>query len=312
MLFSAILSRLMDPKLRAAKKTARRRVQEARKLMRRAKKTVPESTIGEIRASVTATRESAKNGDAVAINKAADKLTSLLNKHLDRFRKPAWRESIESILIAVLVALVLRSFVVEAFKIPSGSMIPTLAIGDQIFVNKLLYGIRIPFTAVRLVDFAMPERGDVIVFICPEEPHEDYIKRVIGLPGDEIAVRDGEVSVNGEPVSRELQGRGTFWDRDTLTQRWYTFDAFAYEETIGDQTHTVVYDAEPAAAAQDFAPVIVPEGHVFVMGDNRDHSYDSRSWGPVPLPNILGRSLFVWWSWGREGLDVSRVGTSIE
>lgn len=312
MSFSAQLSRLMDPKLRAAKKTARHRVREARKLLRRGKRAVPESAVGEIKASVTATRESAKNGDVAAINKSADKLASLLNKHLDRYRKPAWRESLESILIAVLVALILRSFVVEAFKIPSGSMIPTLAIGDQIFVNKLLYGIRIPFTPIRLVDFAMPKRGEVIVFICPEEPNEDYIKRVIGLPGDEIAVRDGEVVINGEPLGRELQGRGTFWDRDTLTKRWYTFDAFIYEESMGEESHTVVYDAEPAAAAQDYDPVIVPEGHIFVMGDNRDHSYDSRSWGPVPLPNILGRSLFVWWSWGREGLDVSRIGTAIE
>lgn len=312
MSFSSAIVQLLDSKLQAARKTAKNRVREARKLVRRARKAVPESTLDEIRAGADAVREAVKQRDAAVINKAADKLASLLDKHLDRYRKPAWRESFESILIAVLVALVLRSFVVEAFKIPSGSMIPTLAIGDQIFVNKLLYGVRIPFTAVRLIDFAMPDRGEVIVFICPEEPHEDYIKRVVGLPGDEIAVRDGVVFVNGEPAARDLRARGTFWDRDTLTQRWYRFDAFVYEETLGDRTHTVIYDAEPAAAARDFEPVIVPEGHIFVMGDNRDHSYDSRAWGTVPLSNILGRSLFVWWSWGREGLDVSRIGTSIE
>jgi signal peptidase I len=310
--FSITLSRLIDSKLRAATKVARHRLREARKLLRRGRKVVPESTVSEIEASVTATRAATKTGDAAAVHKAADKLSALLDKHLGRYRKPAWRESLESILIAVLVALVLRSFVVEAFKIPSGSMIPTLAIGDQIFVNKLLYGVRIPFTAVRLVDFSIPDRGDVIVFICPEEPHDDYIKRVVGLPGDEIAVRDGRVTINSEPLDRELQGQETFWDRDALTQRWYTFDAMVYEETIDGETHTVIHDAEPAAAARDYGPVIVPEGHVFVMGDNRDHSYDSRSWGPVPLPNILGRSLFVWWSWGRDGLDVSRIGTAID
>ncbi|OGQ92135.1 MAG: signal peptidase I [Deltaproteobacteria bacterium RIFOXYA12_FULL_58_15] len=250
--------------------------------------------------------------DTNAIKRACDRLLALVNKHLDAYRKPAWRESLESIAIAVLVALLLRSFVVEAFKIPSGSMIPTLAIGDQIFVNKLVYGVRIPFTVTRIVDFSMPQRGEIIVFQCPIPPHEDYIKRVIGLPGDEISVRDGIVSVNGKQLEREFKEKKELWDRDTRTGRWYPFEAFVYRESVDGNPHTVIFDADPAQAAPDFGPVIVPEGHVFMMGDNRDHSYDSRAWGPVPLSNILGRSLFVWFSWGREGMAWDRLGTWLE
>lgn len=306
------LSSLKNPKLRAARKSARRKASDAKKLLRRARNGVPQETRDEIEAAATRTRETLLTEDIAAIKKASEKLGGLLTRHLDRFRKPAWRESVESILIAVMVALMLRSFVVEAFKIPSGSMIPTLAIGDQIFVNKFIYGVRIPFTWHRIIDFSMPERGDVIVFICPKEPYEDYIKRVIGLPGDEVAVRDGVVHVNGEPFGMELKGREKFWDRDSLTGRWYEFEAFIYREQVGDEVHTVVYDADPASPPVDFEAVIVPEGNVFVMGDNRDHSYDSRAWGPVPLSNILGRSLFVWWSWGRNGLATERVATWIE
>ncbi|MFC1610572.1 signal peptidase I [Myxococcota bacterium] len=305
-------SSLLDSKLRHARKAAKLRVKEAKKLLRRARGKVPDSTHQEIKDQVAQATAATRGTDAGTMNKATDRLLAALNKNLGSFRKPAWRESIESIVIAVLVALLLRSFVVEAFKIPSGSMIPTLAIGDQIFVNKLVYGIRIPFTVVRVVDFAPPKHGEVIVFECPIEPHEDYIKRVIGLPGDEIAVRDGTIAINGKPLDREFVERREFWDRDGETGRWYPFEAFVYRETVDGLSHTVIHDADPVRAASDFGPVIVPEGHVFMMGDNRDHSFDSRAWGPVPISNILGRSLFVWFSWGKEGMAWGRLGTWIE
>ena len=223
-----------------------------------------------------------------------------------------WKESFQSILIAILIALMLRSFVVEAFKIPSGSMIPTLAIGDQIFVNKYLYGVRVPFTSIRLVEFEAPQRGEVIVFICPIEPHQDYIKRVIGIPGDEIAVRNGVIRVNGEPVKRKLIGTQEFADRDNDSERWRAFKAQVYEQTLGDKIYSVLQDPDSPSDGSNFGPAIIPEGHVFVMGDNRDHSYDSRMWGTVPIDSILGRSLFVWWSWGKDGLATDRLGTWID
>ena len=222
-----------------------------------------------------------------------------------------WRESIQSILIAVFIALMLRSFVVEAFKIPSGSMIPTLAIGDQIFVNKFRYGVRVPFTSIRLVDFAEPERGEVIVFICPVEPHQDYIKRVVGLPGDEIMVRNNILHVNGEAVERKLIGTREYTDRDPNSDQWTTFRAETWEETLDGHTYTVLQDPGVRSGGSHYGPSIVPEGHVFMMGDNRDHSYDSRMWGTVPVESILGRSLVVWWSWGKDYLDTERMGTWI-
>ena len=222
-----------------------------------------------------------------------------------------WRESFQSIFIAVLFALMLRSFVVEAFKIPSGSMIPTLSIGDQIFVNKYLYGVRVPFTSIRLVEFSDAKRGEVIVFICPVEPHQDYIKRVIGLPGDEILLRNNHLQINGTPIKRRHIGAREYNDRDLNSDQWSTETAEAYEETIDGTTFTVLQDPARGGTG-NFGPFIVPEGHVFVMGDNRDHSYDSRMWGTVPTESILGRSLFVWWSWGRDGLSSGRLGTWIQ
>lgn len=305
------LSWLFDGKRRAVRTHALHQLKEARKLLRRAKGRIGADVRAEIE-GVAATVRSALEGDDVArAEKATGELGQLLEKHLAPHRKPAWRESFESVAVAVMVALLLRAFVVEAFKIPSGSMIPTLAIGDQIFVNKWIYGVRIPFTSIRLVDFSAPKRGDVVVFMVPVPPNEDYIKRVVAIAGDEVAVKRGVLYLNGEAVEREANGKQTHWDRDNNTGRWFPFDAFSYTETLTDQPHTIIFDTDVGQSIPDFGPYRVPEGHVFCMGDNRDHSYDSRAWGPVPLSNILGRSLFVWWSWGKDGLDFSRLGTWI-
>jgi signal peptidase I len=307
----AAIARLLDAKVRNARRQAKGRIKEAKKLLRRAGPSVPEEVRKQVVSEATSL-SSAYNGDDVAgMDQHGEKLGGLLHTHLAAYKKPAWRESFESIAVAVLVALLLRSFVVEAFKIPSGSMIPTLAIGDQIFVNKYVYGVRVPFTSIRLVDFAMPERGEVVVFIYPQPPHEDYIKRVIGLPGDEIVVKRGVVYINGKAVPRVAKGRVTETDRDG-DGAWFTFEAYAYEETLEGKTYTVLRDADVPTEHGDFSAFIVPQGEIFVMGDNRDHSSDSRTWRGVPLSNILGRSLFVWWSWGKNGLDFGRLGTWID
>jgi signal peptidase I len=240
--------------------------------------------------------------------KACESFDILIDQHLGVHRKAPWRESLEQIALAILLALVVRSFVVEAFKIPSGSMIPSLAIGDQIFVTKYSYGVRVPFTSLRVVDFDLPERGTVVVFICPIEPHDDYIKRVVGLPGDEIAVRDDGVFVNGKALHRTYQGTETFIDKSP-NGRWVEFSAERYEEVNDGVSYSVLQDPKSFFSSHDFGPVMVPEKHLFVMGDNRDHSSDSRAWGFVPQENVLGKSLFVWWSWGRDGLASERLGT---
>jgi signal peptidase I len=306
------LASIFDLKLRASRRAAKRRVAEALKLLRRARKTVSAPAQNEVSQAVQNLRSAVKSPDATAIEKAGEVLENLVDKHLASFRRPAWRESLESIGIAVLVALLLRAFVVEPFKIPSGSMIPTLAIGDQIFVNKYVYGIRVPLTSMRLVDFSLPQRGEVIVFICPNPPNEDYIKRVVGLPGDQIAVHNGILYLNGAAVQTEPTGSNEFVDRDPASGRWYTFEAATYTETIDGRAHVVIHDRAVIRSGADFGPAVVPDDTVFVMGDNRDHSFDSRAWGPVPLSSILGRSLFVWWSWGEHGLDFGRLGRWIK
>jgi signal peptidase I len=309
---NATVSRIFDSKLRAARGEAMGRIKEARKLLRRGGKRVPETVRSELGAAIAAVDGAWRADDQGAMRKHGEKLAALTSKHLYTYRKAAWRESFEQIAAAVLVALMFRAFVFEAFKIPTGSMIPTLAIGDQIFVNKLVYGIRVPFTSIRLIDFRAPKRGEVIVFMVPIEPHEDYIKRVVGVPGDQILVRRGVLYINGKPLPRVLQGREMEVDRDGISGPWKKFAADAYTETMGDKHYTVLKDPEVPFAATDFGPFTVPEDTVFAMGDNRDHSFDSRSWGPVPMSNILGRSMFVWWSWGEDGLNVKRLGTWVE
>jgi signal peptidase I len=186
--------------------------------------------------------------------------------------KSTFREYAEAIGMALLLALFIRTFIVQAFKIPSGSMIPTLQIGDHILVNKLSYGIRIPFLESYIVNFSTPQRGDVVVFIFPEDRSKDFIKRVIGVAGDSVEVRDKKIYINGKQVN----------------------DPHAHFE--GD---------DPQAAGGPnctyCGPKTVPENHIFVMGDNRDRSYDSRFWGYVNLDEVRGKAFLIYWSW--DGTD---------
>jgi signal peptidase I len=281
-------------------------------MLARAGAAVPAGAQAEVRQALAALDAACAGHSRGEITACGDRVALLATQHLAAYQKAAWRESVESIGVAVCVALLLRAFVFEAFKIPSGSMIPSLSIGDQIFVNKFIYGVRIPFTTVRLVDFKAPKRGEVVVFVCPVEPHEDYVKRIIGLPGDSVAVRDGVISINGEPISRRSLGRVTHHDRDALGDGWRAFEADAYEEKLGEHTYVTLEDPEPLRRARDFGPQTVPPGHILAMGDNRDHSYDSRAWGMVPQQSILGRSLFVWWSYGNDGIAYRRIGTWID
>ena len=193
------------------------------------------------------------------------------------------REYVEALVMAVLLALFIRTFVVQAFKIPSGSMLPTLQIGDHLLVNKFIYGLRIPLVGKRILEFRAPERGDVVVFIYPEDRTKDFIKRVIGTPGDRVEVRDKVVYINGERVE----------------------DPHAY------------YDAPDLRGSHNprdnFGPYTVPPHKIFVMGDNRDHSHDSRFWGSVDIDDILGKAFILYWSWDSDGFIPrwSRIGMRI-
>jgi len=226
-------------------------------------------------------------------------------------KKGTVREYAEALFTALLVAFFIRSFVVEAFKIPSGSMIPTLMIGDHIFVNKFTFGLRIPFTKTKIVTFGMPQRGQPIVFMYPLDESKDFIKRVVGLPGDRIQTKGDEVDVNGTPLERqaiqvepEMNSAGHLLKiiPEAVADQAgvQTVPAFRgwqeysyYFEKLGDVTHLVQFDSRPSYADAEFD---VPPGHLFVMGDNRDNSADSREWGFVPLENVKGSAMFVWLS----------------
>jgi len=190
-------------------------------------------------------------------------------------KKHIIREYAESIVIAVILALIIRTFVVQAFKIPSGSMEDTLAIGDHILVSKFIYGTKIPFTSSRLVKIRDPRQGDVIVFEYPEDPSKDFIKRVVGTPGDVVKVVDKKVYVNGKPYENPHE--------------------------VHKEKDIIPSEQNPR---DNFGPVKVPEGSYFVMGDNRDRSYDSRFWGFVKNDKIKGLAFIKYWSWDKEKFRV--------
>jgi signal peptidase I len=190
-------------------------------------------------------------------------------------KKHIVREYAESIIIAALLALVIRTFIVQAFKIPSGSMEDTLAIGDHILVNKFLYGTKIPFTDKKILKIRDPRRGDVVVFEYPEDPSKDFIKRVIGTPGDEVEVRNKKVFVNGK--------------------------IYENPHEIHKEQGIIPKEQNPR---DNFGPIKVPEGALFVMGDNRDRSYDSRFWGYVKYDKIKGLAFIKYWSWDKEHWSV--------
>jgi len=199
--------------------------------------------------------------------------------------KSTVREYAEALAIAILLALFIRTFVIQAFKIPSGSMKPTLIIGDHLLVNKFSYGIRIPLIDRFLIQFNKPKRGDILVFKWPKDESKDFIKRVIGIEGDVIEIKNDILYINGEKVVTEYIAK--YNDNDIS-------EADRYEEFLVGTKH---YILDQYVKYEDFGPVTVPENTVFVMGDNRDNSQDSRYWGFVSLNKIKGKALIIYWSW---------------
>ncbi len=232
--------------------------------------------------------------------------------------EPWWIEYPVSFFPVILIVFCLRSFLVEPFKIPSGSMIPTLLVGDFILVNKFTYGIRLPVINHKIIDLNEPQRGDVLVFRYPEDPSIDYIKRIVGVPGDKIEYRDKQLSVNGAPLKLELNGDYKYVESGLA----YIY-AQQFKETTGNREYNILINQEmPAIQLSaihyfpqrencqfDHAGFVceVPTGNYFTLGDNRDGSSDSRYWGFVPERNIIGKAFFIWWNFS----DLSRIGTSI-
>ena len=225
---------------------------------------------------------------------------------------PWWVEYGASFFPVILIVFALRSFVVEPFKIPSGSMIPTLLVGDFILVNKWTYGIRLPVINKKVISLNDPQRGDVMVFRYPANPSLDYIKRVVALPGDRVDYLDKRLRINGEAVPVESQGEFLHPDR--------LYYSPMYSERLGEVEHSILIEPDqPAFVAQVLnfpnrgncsyttsgVSCTVPDGHYFVMGDNRDASSDSRVWGFVPDANIVGKAFFIWFNFN----DMKRIGS---
>ncbi len=196
-------------------------------------------------------------------------------------QKSRLRENIEALILAIILALFIRTFIVQAFKIPSGSMKETLQIGDHILVNKFTYGVKLPFIDTTIIPYKKPKIGDIVVFRYPQEPKKDFIKRTIGVPGDVIEIRNKEVYVNKKPLEQDY--------------------------AIYTDLRIIPKGIQPR---DNFGPVTVPENSLFVMGDNRDRSYDSRFWGFVDLKNVKGKAFIIYWSWDNDNFGVrwSRIG----
>jgi signal peptidase I len=240
--------------------------------------------------------------------------SDLSEARLQVLRQPWWLDWTAGLFPVIIAVFFLRSFLVEPFKIPSGSMIPTLLVGDLILVNKFHYGLRLPVIHTKITEGTAPQRGDVMVFRFPPRPSQDYIKRVVGIPGDEVAYVNKRLTINGRPVVTTTVS--DFFDEDMV--RYFK----QFEETLGDQKHRLLNDEDRRAG---FAEVEiadfpnrqncrysvegvvckVPAGHYFMMGDNRDNSQDSRYWGFVPEKNIVGKAFFVWMNFS----SLKRIGS---
>lgn len=196
------------------------------------------------------------------------------------------RENIEALVIALIIALFIRAFVIQAFKIPTGSMENTLLVGDYLLVNKFIYGVKVPFTDVTVIPVKDPNREDIIVFRYPKDPSKDYIKRVVGIGGDTIEIRDKVLYVNGEEQKKE-------YTIHSDSNRIFTRSSRLPQSTVN---------------RDNLGPVKVPKGKLFVMGDNRDHSNDSRFWGFVDITSVRGKALIIYWSWDKEKKSRVRWG----
>jgi signal peptidase I len=312
---------------------------------------------GDLASVTTEVEHALRDRDMKRVRHHLPILDALVDELVKRPPKSTTRDYVESIGAAILIALALRAVVIEAFKIPSSSMYPTLEIGDHIFVNKFIYGVRIPWTRTKLFELRGPDRGEVIVFIYPCDPDRDYIKRVVALAGDTVEVRCNIIYVNGVAVPAKMLQSGeqcSYRDHDEHEDRWFTRQCSRYQETVNGSVYDTYHDAErpardarvaqgnPIGDARDFPArtmpfppscsqsdealkaqnieqvkgkivetkpetiakicepqlhYTVPEGHVFVMGDNRNNSNDSRVWGAVPIENVKGKALFIWLSY---------------
>lgn len=224
----------------------------------------------------------------------------------DEANEPIVVEYARSFFPIVLIVFLLRSFLAEPFRIPSGSMMPTLLIGDFLLVNKFAYGIRLPIINKKILELDEPQRGDIIVFRFPEDPTIDFIKRVIGVPGDKVSYYNKKLSINDKPLSQASLGfyQGVGQGQDMTGNEHF-------EENLTGVEHSILIRNDAPSVEGTY---VIPPGNYFVMGDNRDNSRDSRYWGYVPEENLVGKAFFIWmnWDWEYKGIGFDRIGTILK
>lgn len=300
---------------RRIKRKARHLYKETRKLYAKNTSMLKPEVAALIRERLGQAEKALANGNLSEIKLKADELETVNKEYLSKFGKSKLRQNVEALLFAVVLALVIRTFIVQPFKIPSGSMIPTLLVGDHLLVSKFIYGTKIPFSNHIVLPMREIRRGDVIVFRYPDSEHDPskkgvhYIKRVVGLPGDKIDTEGRNLIING--ALAPLEYLGDYYDE--RSGEWYD----RYREDLFDKSHVVIYEKGREATQRGNLPVVVPAGSVFVMGDNRDNSQDSRFWGFVPITNIEGEAFLTHWSWDLDNDNIlekvrwGRILTSI-
>ncbi len=276
----------MTEDFKSLKKQVKADLEDAQILFRKRKRKLAAEDRESFSALIEAMEGALKDNNPEALAKSRDEFKAFRDAHFAGIHINRTWETVKEILWILFIVFMIRWLLIEPFRIPSGSMIPTLLVGDQLMVNKLVYGWQIPLTTRKLTNFKKPERGEVIVFKFPLKTSEDYVKRVVGLPGDEIMLRDGVLLVNGKEVKRQYAS-----PYDGPTDGGFCPSNDLYEEQLGKAQHPIILCH--SAQSEDFGPVTVPPGHVFGMGDNRDNSSDSRVWGFIPMSNIKGRAWFI-------------------
>ena len=251
---------------------------------------------------ILACEEAIKLGSLHEIRTSRKALKIFFDDNLRSYGKSPVRQNVEAIVIAVALALAIRAFVFQPFKIPSGSMLPTLLVGDHILINKFVYGTRIPLTDKIFFPFSKIDRGDIVVFKLGDDNATDfpmpgkgafYVKRTVGIAGDEIDISGRDVLINGRAVAQVYSGNYEYPD-----QKFFSV-ADRYEQSLSGKDFSVIYkkgNSSTTSGKMSF-PLVVPKDRIFVMGDNRDNSYDSRFWGFVPVENVYGKAFMIHWSW---------------